>query len=159
MAGFYAVETRAIVQAVGRNRERFPADFVFQLTKEEWESLRSQSVISKPSGRGGRRTAPYAFTEQGVAMLSSVLRSGRAIEVNIEIMRAFVRLRQLLSVHKELAARLMKLEQKMQQRDAAVDQQFRQIFELLRQLFDAPEPERPSIGFLSEAQGRKKKAK
>jgi len=91
LARMYEVETRELIQAVKRNIERFPADFMFQLTVEEFERLRSQTVISKPTGRGGRRGPPYAFTEQGVAMLSSVLHSPRAVQVNIEIMRAFVR--------------------------------------------------------------------
>jgi len=100
LAALYGVDTRELVQAVRRNVERFPKDFMFQLRQEELESLRSQSVISN-SGRGGRRTAPYAFTEQGVAMLSSVLRSPRAVQLNIGIMRAFVRLRQMLQSNAE----------------------------------------------------------
>jgi hypothetical protein len=169
LAVFYGVETKKLVQAMKRNMSRFPTDFMFQLDREEWvalrsqfatlnvpsnlrsqivtSSLRSQFVISKTAGRGGRRYAPYAFTEQGVAMLSSVLRSPRAIEVNIEIMRAFVRLRQLLSVHKDLAERLSKLEQQMRGRDANVDQQFRHVFSLLEQLFTPPAGKRRPIGF------------
>ena len=122
LASFYGVEARALVQAVKRNISRFPEDFMLRLDADEWaalrpqlaaSSLRSQSVILK-MGRGQhRKYLPYAFTEQGVAMLSSVLRSPRAIEVNIQIMRAFVRLRQLLSVHKELAQHLTKLEEQM----------------------------------------------
>jgi len=111
LAGFYGVETKRLVEAVKRNIERFPEDFAFQLAGDEWGILRSQFATSSSASHGGRRYAPYAFTEQGVAMLSSVLRSPRAVEVNIQIMRAFVRLRQLLSVHKELAERLMKLEE------------------------------------------------
>ena len=107
---FYGVETRVLNQAVRRNQERFPEDFMFQLSDEEFEDWKSQIVISNPAAKMGLRKKPYAFTEQGVAMLSSVLRSPRAVEVNIQIMRAFVRLRQLLSVHKELADRLAKLE-------------------------------------------------
>jgi len=158
LAGFYDVETRAIVQAVGRNEDRFPVDFMFQLTKDEWEALKSQSVISNPQGRGGRRTPPYAFTEQGVAMLSSVLRSKQAVVVHIEIMRAFVRLRQLLSAHKELAARLAKLEQRMHLGDHRVKKQFEQVFALLDQLFNPPEPRRKPIGFLTEAEEQKKRS-
>ncbi len=139
---FYDVETRTLVQAMKRNSDRFPDDFMFQLDRDEWVALgsqfatsrsdiaglRSQSVILK-KGRGQhRKYPPYAFTEQGVAMLSSVLRSPRAIEVNIEIMRACVRLRQLLSLHKDLADRLTKLEQQMRGRNADVDQQFRTSF-------------------------------
>jgi hypothetical protein len=105
------VPTKVLVQAVKRNADRFPDDFMFQLDASEWESLRSQSVTSN-IGRGGRRYAPYAFTEQGVAMLSSVLGSAQAIAVNIEIMRAFVRLREVIVSNKELAARLDDLENK-----------------------------------------------
>ncbi len=150
LAEFYGVETRRLIEQVKRNLARFPEDFMFQITPEEWAVLRSQSAISKPGPRGGRRYAPYAFTEQGVAMLSSVLRSKRAIEVNVQIMRAFVRLRQLLSVHKELADRLTRLEEQMRRRDQSVDQQFRQIFALLDQLFNPPDPPRKAIGFASE---------
>jgi hypothetical protein len=128
LATFYGVETRVLIQSVKRNIDRFPDDFMFQLDREEVvalrsqfaasnlrsqiviSSLRSQSVTIDSAVHGGRRYPPYAFTEQGVAMLSSVLRSRRAIEVNIQIMRAFVRIRQLLSEHKELAARLEKIE-------------------------------------------------
>src|SRR5438105_15029716 len=129
---------------------------MFQLNPEEWDALRSQFatsnlrsqiVTSSLGGHGGRRYRPYAFTEQGVAMLSSVLRSPRAIEVNIQIMRAFVRLRQLLSEHKELAERLTKLEQHMRNRDHDVDQQFRQVFALLEKLFAPPKSLRRPIGF------------
>jgi hypothetical protein len=108
LAELYAVETRALIQAVTRNRTRFPRDFMFQLTKREYASLRSQIVISNI--RGGRRSFPYAFTEHGVAMLSSVLRSRRAVAVNIEIIRAFVYLRQVVSEHADLARRIDKLE-------------------------------------------------
>lgn len=159
LAGFYGVETRALVQAVKRNVNRFPDDFMFRLTGDEWAALRSQAeasglrsqtVILK-SGRGQhRKYLPFAFTEQGVAMLSGVLRSPRAVEVNIQIMRAFVRLRQLLSAHKELAERLWKLEEQMRRRDRAVAQQFRQVFALLDQLFNPPGPPRKRIGFHTE---------
>src|SRR3989304_6711554 len=106
LAELYEVETRALVQAVKRNIGRFPPDFMFQLNNQEVMTLRSQFVISK-SGKGGRRYIPYVFTEQGVAMLSSVLNSERAILVNIAIMRAFVKLREILSVNKELAHKLV----------------------------------------------------
>jgi hypothetical protein len=163
LAAFYDVETRALVQAVKRNVSRFPEDFMFQLNGDEWAALRpktatpglrSQTVILK-SGRGQhRKYPPYAFTEQGVAMLSSVLRSPRAVEVNIQIMRAFVRLRQLLHVHKELAERLMKLEKQMQDRDHVVARQFDQVFKLLDQLFNPPSPVRKLIGFHAHGSGR-----
>jgi hypothetical protein len=145
LAGFYGVETKRMMEAAKRNRERFPDDFMFQLNRDEWDALRSQIATSNLRSQiatsslgkhGGRRYPPYAFTEQGVAMLSSVLRSPRAIEVNIQIMRAFVRLRQLLSAHKELAERLTKLEERMRDRDEDVDQQFRQVFALLEKLFN-----------------------
>ncbi len=110
LAELYEVEPRVLVQAVKRNIDRFPKDFMFQLNEEEFENLKSQIVIS--SWGGPRRARPYAFTEQGVAMLSSVLRSKRAIQVNIEIMRAFVRMRQILASHKVLARKLAELEKK-----------------------------------------------
>jgi hypothetical protein len=165
LAAFYSVQTKALVQAVKRNIARFPEDFAFQLSSDEWgilrsqfaasslrsqivtSSLRSQSVTLNSSVHGGRRYPPFAFTEQGVAMLSSVLRNPRAVEVNIQIMRAFVRLRQLLSIHKELAERLTQLEAQMRQRDHAVAQQFQQVFALLEQLFNPPDPPRRTIGF------------
>ncbi len=138
LAELYGVETRVLVQAVKRNMERFPEDFMFQLSHEEFAILRSQSVTS--SDWGGRRYPPYAFTEQGVAMLSSVLRSQRAILVNIEIMRAFIRLRQMLASHVELARKLDALERKY-------DAQFKVVFEAIRQLMAPPEPKRRPIGF------------
>ena len=139
LADLYGVETRVLVQAVRRNRNRFPDDFMFQLTKEEFADLKSRSVMSS-SGWGGRRYPPYAFTERGVAMLSSVLRSQRAVQVNIEIMRAFVRLRQMLASHHELSLRLDELEQKY-------DEQFRAVFDAIRQLMAPPEPPRRRLGF------------
>ena len=140
LAGLYGVETKALNQAVRRNLGRFPADFMFQLTPEESERLRSQSATSNPS-RGGRRYAPLVFTEQGVAMLSSVLRSERAVQVNVEVMRAFVKLRQLLATHKDLARKLEALEQKY-------DAQFKVVFDAIRQLMSPPTPSRPKpIGF------------
>ncbi len=138
LAELYGVETKVLVQAVKRNLERFPEDFMFQLSQEEFAILRSQIVTS--SEWGGRRYPPYAFTEQGVAMLSSVLRSQRAIQVNIEIMRAFIRLRQMLASHVELARKLDALEKKY-------DAQFKQVFEAIRQLMAPPEPKRHPIGF------------
>lgn len=143
LAELYGVETRALVQAVRRNLERFPDDFMFQLTKKEFANLRSQFVISSP-GWGGRRYPPYAFMEQGVAMLSSVLRSERAVQVNIEIMRAFVRLRQMLASHAELARKLDALEQKY-------DAQFKAVFDAIRQLMMPPEPKRRRIGFRAQS--------
>jgi hypothetical protein len=126
----------ALVQAVKRNLDRFPADFMFQLNVEEFRNLKSQIVTS--SWGGLRRAAPYAFTEQGVAMLSSVLRSKRAIQVNVEIMRAFVRLRQMLASHADLARKLDALEKKY-------DTQFKVVFDAIRELMTPPEPKR--LGF------------
>ena len=142
LATLYQIETRALVQAVKRNLERFPQDFMFQLGAEEVEALRSQSVISNKPGRGGRRYPPYAFTEQGVAMLSSVLKSPRAIAVTIEIMRAFVRLRMILASNKGLASRLDELE-------AKTDAKFKIVFEAIRELMTPPEPKKRPIGFVT----------
>src|ERR1700693_174616 len=139
LARLYEVETRALVQAVKRNIERFPSDFMFQLDPEEFRNLKSQIVTS--SWGGIRRAAPYAFTEQGVAMLSSVLRSKRAIRVNIEIMRAFVQLRRMVISHADLALLLDALESKY-------DAKFREVFDAIRQLMEPPpHPPRPRIGF------------
>jgi hypothetical protein len=144
LADLYGVETRVLVQAVKRNLERFPEDFMFQLSREELDVLRSQFVISN-AGRGGRRYAPYAFTEQGVAMLSSVLHSPQAIAVNIEIMRAFVRLREMLASNKELAKRLEELEGKFQAHDQAISG----ILHAIRELMLPPEPQKKRrIGFV-----------
>jgi len=141
LADLYGVEIRALVQAVHRNHERFPADFMFQLTRDENAALRSQTVILK-NGRGRhRKYLPYVFTEQGVAMLSSVLRSARAVQVNIAIMRAFVNLREMLSTHKDLARKLAAMEKKY-------DAQFKVVFDAIRQLMIPPVPrKRRRIGF------------
>ena len=141
LAKLYDVEVRTLVQAVKRNIERFPEDFMFQLTDKEFENLKSQIVIS--SWGGARRAKPYAFTEQGVAMLSSVLRSNRAIQVNIAIMRAFVKLRRILSTHKELANKLSQLERKTEKHDKEIQG----IFEAIRQLMAPPEKTKGRIGF------------
>ncbi len=141
LAELYQVEPRVLVQAVKRNIARFPEDFMFQLTEEEFSNLKSQIVIS--SWGGLRRAKPYAFTEQGVAMLSSVLRSKRAVQVNIEIMRTFVRLRRILASNVDLARKLDALEKKY-------DAQFKVVFEAIRELMKPPETKRRSIGFLVE---------
>ena len=138
LAELYGVETKALVRAVKRNRERFPGDFMFQLTAQELRNLRYQFGTSRLWG--GRRYRPFAFTEQGVAMLSGVLRSDRAIRVNIEIMRAFVRMRRLLSSQVDLAQRLDRLERKY-------DSHFRSVFGAIRRLLDPPERTKPRIGF------------
>lgn len=142
LAKLYGVRTEALNQAVKRNQERFPQDFKFQLTVEETESLRSQFVISK-QGRGGCRYLPYAFTEQGVAMLSSVLRSKRAIQVNIVIMRVFVKLKQMLTAHRTLARKLAELERRLE----GHDQQIHALFDAIRRLMVSSGPPRRRIGF------------
>ena len=142
LAALYGVETKALNQAVRRNIERFPDDFMFQLTSDEMENLRSQTVTS--SSWGGRRTRPYAFTEQGVAMLSSVLKSPHAIQVNIEIMRAFVRLRQMVTSNADLARKLNALERKY-------DGQFKFVFAAIRELTEpTPKKKGRPIGFRSD---------
>lgn len=138
LAALYGVETKALVRAVKRNRDRFPDDFMFQLSADEFADLRRQSGTSSPWG--GRRYRPYAFTEQGVAMLSSVLRSPGAVRANIEIMRAFVRLRQMLASNAELAQRLDALEKRY-------DGQFTAVFQALRELMAPPPGPSKEIGF------------
>ena len=138
LAILYNVETKVLNQAVKRNIDRFPEDFMFQLSEEEYELLKSQIVISSPWG--GRRYPPYAFTEQGVSMLSSVLRSRRAVQVNIEIMWAFVRLRRILSSHAGLARQLDELEKKY-------DAQFKIVFDQIKELMAPSEPKGRRIGF------------
>jgi hypothetical protein len=141
LAGLYRVETKYLKRQVKRNRKRFPEDFMFQLTRNE--NLRCQNVTSS---YGGRRYLPYAFTEQGVAMLSSILNSDRAIEVNIAIMRVFVRLRQILATHKELAAKLNELETKV----GGHSSQISQIFTAIRHLMNPPVKKQRKIGFLRQ---------
>ena len=157
LARLYGVETRVLLQALKRNQERFPADFAFRLIQDELKAMRSQIVTSKAvgtsrqrtlrsqiviskQGRGGRRYAPYAFTEQGVAMLSSVLRSKRAVEVNIAIMRTFVQLRRLMDTNRDLARKIDALEKKY-------DEQFAVVFEAIRQLISPPPLPKKQIGF------------
>jgi hypothetical protein len=141
LAELYHVATKNLNTAVRRNKERFPVDFMFRLTEREFGGLRLQFAASK--GRGGRRYLPQVFTEQGVAMLSSVLRSRRAALVNIEIMRAFAKLRRILSTHTELAAKLAVLESKY-------DRQFKIVFDAIRELMEAPQPTRRPIGFTTD---------
>jgi ORF6N domain len=177
LATLYGVEARSLNQAVARNRKRFPEDFMFQLTAEEYGNIRSQivttsaerklnlsqsvmrsqiviskqagvrgasplrsQIVTSKTGRGGRRYLPYAFTEQGVAMLSSVLRSSRAIEVNIAIMRTFVQLRRLMDTNRDLARKIEALEKKY-------DEQFAVVFEAIKQLIAPPAPPKKEIGF------------
>ncbi|HKQ83300.1 MAG TPA: ORF6N domain-containing protein [Steroidobacteraceae bacterium] len=143
LAALYGVATKVLLQAVKRNLERFPRDFMLRLTAAEWAALRSQFVTSN-DGRGGRRYAPYAFTEQGVAMLSSILKSPRAIATNIEIMRAFVRMRELLVSNKELAQKLVELEHKVSSHDQAITG----VLKAIRELMNPKEPNRRPIGFV-----------
>ena len=167
LAMLYGVETGALNRAVKRNIERFPADFMLQLTPEEWENLKCQIGISSSTAgaakgkkatliqshvvtataHGGRRALPYAFTEQGVAMLSSVLRSERAVKVNIEIMRAFVRLRRILQANTVLARQLRDLEKKY-------DSQFKAVFDAIRQLMTPPAKKQIKIGFKAEEENQ-----
>jgi len=139
LAELYGVPTKSLNLAVKRNAERFPEDFMFQLTGDEAAGLRFRFETSK-SGRGGRRYHPYVFTEQGVAMLSSVLRSLRAVQVNIAIMRTFVRLREMLLSHADLARKLAALENKY-------DAQFKVVFDAIRELMQPPTAPRREIGF------------
>jgi hypothetical protein len=138
LAQLYGVAPKALVQAVKRNRERFPRDFMFQLNRTEYANLKSHFVTS--SWGGIRRARPYAFTEQGVAMLSSVLRSRRAVHVNIAIMRAFVKLREMLASHSDLARRLNEMEKKY-------DAQFKVVFDAIRELMRPPRKDSRKIGF------------
>ena len=140
LAELYEVTTFNLNKAVKRNLARFPEDFMFQLKEEEFIALKFQIGMSKQMGRGGRRYVPYAFTEQGVAMLSSVLRSKRAVQVNIEIMRTFARLRQMIASNKELARRLAELEKKY-------DRQFKVVFDAIRELMTPPKTPVRRIGF------------
>jgi hypothetical protein len=139
LAVLYGVETKVLKQAVRRNIRRFPSDFMFELSKEEFEDWRSQFVTSN-SVKMGLRYKPMAFTEQGVAMLSSVLKSERAIEVNIAIMRTFVKLRQMLASNEELARKLEEMEKKY-------DEQFKVVFDAIRALMAPPETKKRKIGF------------
>jgi hypothetical protein len=138
LARLYGVETRGLIQAVKRNLERFPADFMFQLSIQEFRDLKSQTVTSS---WGGRRTLPYAFTEHGALMLSSVLNSPTAVEASIEVARTFIRMRQLLSGHQLLAQKITALEQRY-------NEQFRVVFDAIRELMVPPEPRKKTrIGF------------
>ncbi len=155
LAALYGLETKVLVQAIRRNSERFPGDFMFQLDTQEWAALRPQFVTSN-TGRGGRRYAPYAFTEQGVAMLSSVLNSPRAIAINIEIMRAFAQVRSMAATHQGLARQLSELQDKTEALAMQHDTfsrntraQPKQVFDALRELMTPPEPPKRPIGFIT----------
>lgn len=146
LASLYGVSTKALNQAVRRNRERFPPDFMFRLAAEEWSNLRSQIVTSSSGAWGGARYLPYVFTEQGVAMLSSVLRSPRAVEVNIAIMRTFVELRRLMDSNRQLARKIEAMEKKY-------DEQFSVVFDAIKRLIAEEDTRRASpkrrIGFIA----------
>jgi len=141
LAQLYGVEPRALVQAVKRNLDRFPGDFMFHLTDQEFINLKSQIVTS--SWGGLRRATPYAFTENGVAMLSSVLKSKRAVHVNIQIMRTFTKLRQMITSHKDPALKLDALEKKY-------DRQFQLVFEAIRRILEVEDKPKRKIGYISE---------
>jgi len=152
LAALYGVTTKRLNEQVRRNVKRFPADFMYQLSREEFESLRSHfATLNK--GRGEhRKYMPYVFTEQGIAMLSSVLNSERAIQVNIQIMRTFTKLREMISSHKDLAKKLDALEKKY-------DEQFQVVFEAVRQLIEVEEKPKKKIGYISESKAMYKKAR
>jgi len=143
LADLYGVNTKALKQAVKRNIDRFPSDFMFKLNKEEFTHWRSQIVTSNSGDRMGLRYAPMAFTEQGVAMLSSVLNSKRAIDVNIAIMRAFVKMREMLATNKEFSGKLKIIEDQL----AEHDEQFQVVFEVIKQLLTEEEKPKQRIGF------------
>lgn len=151
LAELYGVEARVLVQAVKRNLRRVPPDFMFQLTDEEWLALRSQIVSSK--GRGGRRYAPYGFTEHGALMLSSVLNSDVAAEVGITVVRTFVQLREMLSTHKEFAVKLEVLERKIGNHDQAIAG----LIDAIRQLMTPVAQGKRPIGFIAPDREQKKK--
>jgi phage regulator Rha-like protein len=140
LARLYGVATKNLNKAVKRNMPRFPSDFMFQLSPNEMRNLRFQIGTSSRRGQGGRRYAPYAFTEQGIAMLSSVLRSARAVQVNVAIMRTFVRLREMLATHKELRRKIDAMEKRY-------DARFQAIFATIRQMLETPVPAKKPIGF------------
>lgn len=142
LAELYGVPVRQLNQAVKRNRERFPTDFMFQLTVKEQEVLRSQIVISK-EGRGGRRYPPYAFTEHGAIMAATVLNSQKAVEMSVFVVRAFVRLREMLTANRQLAAKIGELERKLETHDTAIQE----LIEAIKELMAPPDGPRGKIGF------------
>lgn len=150
LAALYGVETRVLNQAVRRNIERFPEDFLLTLTREEFDNLISQSVTSSSKNFGGRRKLPFAFTEQGVAMLSSVLNSERAVQVNIAIMRAFVNMRKLAVTNEEVAKRLAVIERKIDHHD----ENFKKVFGAIRAMLNPPAKPQKRIGYIQEKKKR-----
>jgi len=147
LAELYGVTTKRLNEQVRRNKTRFPEDFMFCLSKEEWDCLRSQFATSK-TGRGGRRTRPYAFTEHGAVMLANVLNSPRAVQASIQVVRAFVKLRQMLASHEDLARKMHALEKKY-------DRRFKVVFEAIKQMMAPSDPKRRPIGFRPPEQDRK----
>jgi phage regulator Rha-like protein len=154
LAKLYNIPNKRLKEQVRRNIKRFPEDFMFELTKDEYDRLRSQIATSK-TGRGGMRYTPFAFTEQGVAMLSSVLNSERAIQVNIAIIRAFVKLRNILATHEELRKKLEDLERKFERHD----EQIRLVFDAIRELMQPPEKPKRKIGFRVEEKRKRYRSK
>lgn len=151
LAKLYDVETRVLNQAVKRNLTRFPEDFMFQLTKEEFENLKSQFVTSSSGNYGGRRKLPYVFTEQGVAMLSSVLNSERAVQVNIGIMRAFVNMRKVLLTNEDVSKKLAEIENRL----GGHDEDFKKVFAAIRLLIKPPDKLDKEIGFIQKRKDKK----
>lgn len=147
LADLYGVTTKRFNEQVRRNRQRFPADFMFQLTAREAEALRSQIATSKTAGRGGRRYLPYALTEHGAIMAATVLNSPRAVEMSVYVVRAFVKLRELLASNEELARRLDELEARIEKKLTTHDQAIAAMLSAIRQLMIPPAPKRRPIGF------------
>jgi ORF6N domain len=151
LADLYAVQTRVLNQAVKRNPERFPDDFMFQLSPKEFENWRSQIVISNSAAKMGLRRSPYAFTEHGALMAAAVLNSPRAVEMSLYVVRAFVRMRQVLAAHKDLATRLEQLEGRVERGLATHDQAIAGLIDAVRQLMTSPEPtKKRRIGFVQD---------
>jgi hypothetical protein len=146
LARLYGVETRTLVQAVKRNADRFPKDFLFSLTRQELTNLKSQIVISSSWG-GRRRSLPYAFTEHGAVMLANVLHSRSAIDMSVHVVRAFIRTRQMVMAQAQLAEELQKLKRGLRAKFSEYDEQFRVVFEAIDRLINPPEPKRHKIGF------------
>lgn len=155
LATLYGVTTKRLNEQVKRNAERFPEDFMFQLTAEEDAALRSQIATSNGAGRGGRRYAPYAFTEHGAIQAANVLNSPRAVEMSVYVVRAFVQLRELLSSNKELARRFAQLEARLDKKLAAHDEAIAAILSAIRQLMHPPAPKRRGIGFTADIETKK----
>jgi phage regulator Rha-like protein len=153
LAALYGVTVSVFNQAVKRNIQRFPADFAFQLTREEHETLRSQIVISKNERRGGRQYLPFAFTEHGAVMAASILNSPKAVEMSVEVVRAFIRLRKILASNRHLAARVDDLERKMNQSNATHSKNIVTLFDAVRSLMATPERPKRRIGFQVKGKG------